>query len=70
MPLAAYSDWDAAHGGQLRLDAAWGDPEGQLPLVRVGAQGEVTSLAQAEALGLQVTLALQSAGAPAPALGG
>lgn len=67
MPLAAYSDWHAADDRQLRLDAAWGDPEGRSPLVRVGAQAEVASLAQAEALGLRVTQALQAAGAPAPA---
>jgi hydroxymethylbilane synthase len=66
MPLAAYSDWDVAEPGQLRLDASWGDPEGRSPLVRVGAQGEVGSLKQAEALGLRVTQALQAAGAPAP----
>ena len=66
MPLAAYSDWDAVDAGQLRLDASWGDPEGHSPLVRVGAQGEVGSLEQAEALGLRVTQALQAAGAPAP----
>ena len=66
MPLAAYADWDGAVDGQLRLDAAWGDPEGGNPLVRVGAQSEVTSLAQAEALGLRVTQALQAAGAPVP----
>lgn len=66
MPLAAYSDWDAGSPEQLRLDAAWGDPEGRSPLVRVGAQSDVTSLAQAEALGLRVTQALQAAGAPSP----
>ncbi|WP_247596866.1 hydroxymethylbilane synthase [Hydrogenophaga sp. PAMC20947] len=69
MPLAAYSDWDAVSPEQLRLDAAWGDPEGHAPLVRVGAQGEVTSLEQAEALGMRVTQALQAAGAPSPAQG-
>ena len=69
MPLAAYSDWDAVSPEQLRLDAAWGDPEGHAPLVRVGAQSDVTSLAQAEALGLRVTQALQAAGAPSPAQG-
>ena len=69
MPLAAYSDWDAVDADQLRLDAAWGDPEGHEPLVRVGAQSPVTSLVQAEALGLRVTQALQAAGAPAPAQG-
>jgi hydroxymethylbilane synthase len=66
MPLAAYSDWDPVDAGQLRLDAAWGDPDGNLPLVRVGAHAEVGSLEQAEALGLRVTQALQAAGAPAP----
>ncbi|MEX1167737.1 MAG: hydroxymethylbilane synthase [Hydrogenophaga sp.] len=66
MPLAAYSHWDAIDSDQLRLDAAWGDPEGGAPLVRVGAQNAVTSLAEAEALGLRVTQALQAAGAPAP----
>ena len=66
MPLAAFSDWDGVECDQLRLDAAWGDPDGQTPLVRVGAQAPVTSLAQAEALGLRVTQALQAAGAPAP----
>jgi hydroxymethylbilane synthase len=67
MPLAAYADWsDPGESGQLRLDAAWGDPEGRSPLLRVGAQAEVSSLAQAEALGLRVTQALQAAGAPAP----
>ena len=66
MPLAAYSDWDVGSPEQLRLDAAWGDPDGRSPLVRVGAQSDVTSLAQAEALGLRVTQALQAAGAPSP----
>lgn len=67
MPLAAYADWDAVEADQLRLDAAWGDPEGGAPLVRVGAQTAVTTLEQAEALGRRVTQALQAAGAPAPA---
>ena len=66
MPLAAYSDWDVAEPGQLRLDAAWGDPEGHSPLVRVGAQGEVASLEQAEALGLRVTQALAGSGCAGP----
>jgi hydroxymethylbilane synthase len=66
MPLAAYANWDATHPGQLRLDAAWGDPTGRTPLVKVGGEGPVDSLAKAEALGLQVTQALQAAGAPVP----
>ena len=65
MPLAAYADW--GHDGALRLDAAWGDPEGQTPLVRVGHQAAVTTLVEAEALGLQVTQALRAAGAAPPA---
>ncbi|MEZ5707201.1 MAG: hydroxymethylbilane synthase [Burkholderiaceae bacterium] len=66
MPLAAYADWDAANPGALRLDAAWGDPQGHSPLVRVGDQGAVDSLSKAEALGLKVTQLLQAAGAPKP----
>lgn len=69
MPLAAYAQWDAVETQQLRLDAAWGDPEGLESLVRVGAQSEVTNLEQAEALGLRVTQALRAAGAQPPAEG-
>lgn len=65
MPLAAYADWE--RGGALRLDAAWGDPEGRSPLVRVGEQSPVTTLAEAEALGEVVARALRSAGAAPPA---
>ena len=65
MPLAAYADW--GQEGALRLDAAWGDPEGQTPLVRVGHQAAVTTLVEAEALGLQVTQALRAGGATPPA---
>lgn len=67
MPLAAYADW--GREGALRLDAAWGDPEGQAPLVRVGHQSPVTTLDEAEALGQQVAQALRAAGAAAPAAG-
>ena len=67
MPLAAYADWDAEIPGQLRLDAAWGDPMGRSTLVKVGDQGAVDSLDKAESLGLRVTQALQAAGAPVPA---
>jgi hydroxymethylbilane synthase len=65
MPLAAYADWDGA--GALRLDAAWGDPQGQTPMVRVGQQAAATTLAEAEALGQQVAQALRAAGAAPPA---
>jgi hypothetical protein len=35
MPLAAHARWQA--DGALRIDAAWGDPEGNAPLVKVQA---------------------------------
>ncbi|MDR7151286.1 hydroxymethylbilane synthase [Hydrogenophaga palleronii] len=71
MPLAAYAQWDgeAASTGasaSLWLDAAWGDPEGASPMVRVRDQAQVESLEQAEALGRQVADALKSAGAQPP----
>ena len=66
MPLAAYADW-AGHG-VLRLDAAWGDPQGQSSLVRVGEQSAVATLAEAEALGARVARALRDAGAAPPAV--
>jgi hydroxymethylbilane synthase len=66
MPLAAYARWDEPNTQSLRLDAAWGDPEGHSPVVRVGMQATVESLAQAEALGQRVAQALRAAGAQAP----
>lgn len=60
VPLAAYATLD---GSQLRLRAAWGDPEGRSPLVRVEHSAQVTTLEQADALGLAVAQALQAAGA-------
>ena len=36
MPLAAHARWQA--DGSLRIDAAWGDPEGPAPLVRAHAR--------------------------------
>jgi hydroxymethylbilane synthase len=62
MPLAAHAEWQ---GDQLRLRTAWGDPEGQIALVRAEDAGTVQALAQAEALGARVAAALQSAGAAA-----
>ena len=57
----------AAPAPCLRLDAAWGDPEGHTPLVPAAARAAVSSLDQAEALGHQVAQALQKAGArPVP----
>ncbi|CAB5705260.1 Porphobilinogen deaminase [Delftia tsuruhatensis] len=60
MPLAAHGTFD---GALLRLDAAWGDPEGRLPLVRVHGSATVTDFASADALGQHVASLLQAAGA-------
>ena len=68
MPLAAYAQWEAAGSGQLRLDAAWGDPDGLQGVVRVSEQAPVRDLAQAEALGQRVAEALRAAGAQPPAV--
>jgi len=48
MPLAAYA---TLADDILSIDAAWGDTEGQLPLVRVRLSGPVTDLASAADLG-------------------
>ena len=64
MPLAAYADWQA--DGTLRLDAAWGDPQGQQAVVRVSGLGHVQTLAEAEALGQRVAADLRAAGATPP----
>ena len=57
----------AAHatreGDTLCIRAAWGDPEGKLPLVRAEQRAVVTTLAQADAVGLAIAQALQAAGA-------
>lgn len=55
MPLAAFA---TLAGRQLRLDAAWGDPEGSLALVQAHAAGEIDSLDSAAALGTQVAASL------------
>jgi hydroxymethylbilane synthase len=65
MPLAAYARWDAESAPTLRLDAAWGDPEGRSPIVRVLEQAQVETLEQAEALGQRVAQALRAGGAQA-----
>ena len=69
MPLAAYALWVDEATGLLRLEAAWGDSEGQLSLVRVSEQAAVRTLAEAEALGQRVADALRAAGAQPPAAG-
>ncbi|NCP39881.1 MAG: hydroxymethylbilane synthase, partial [Rhodoferax sp.] len=56
MPLAAYA---TIAGDQLTINAAWGDTEEKLPLVRVRQQGTVTDLASAAKLGQQVADALR-----------
>ncbi|BEU95984.1 hydroxymethylbilane synthase [Acidovorax sp. DW039] len=60
MPLAAHGHLE---GTTLHLDAAWGDPEGQAPLVRASASAHVTTLAEADALGLAIAQRLRDAGA-------
>ena len=60
VPLAAYATLE---GDTLFIRAAWGDPEGNLPLVRAEQRAVVTTLAQADAVGLAIAQALQAAGA-------
>ena len=60
MPLAAHARLE---GDQLHLDAAWGDPEGRIPLVRAHAAGTVLTLEQANALGQAVATQLRAGGA-------
>ncbi|WP_453934861.1 hydroxymethylbilane synthase [Acidovorax temperans] len=60
MPLAAHG---TLTGTTLQLDAAWGDTEGKLPLVRASACATVTTLAQADALGLAIAQQLRDGGA-------
>ncbi len=60
MPLAAHGRWS---GSMLTLDAAWGDPEGRKPLVHASGQAEVSTLAQAQALGESVAAQLRAGGA-------
>jgi hydroxymethylbilane synthase len=67
MPLAAYAQWVDEATGVLRLEAAWGDPEGRQALVRVSEQTVVQNLSDAEALGQRVAVALRAAGAQPPA---
>jgi hydroxymethylbilane synthase len=61
MPLAAHARWGA--GDELRIDAAWGDPEGAAQLVRVHAQAAVADAVQAAALGDHAARLLREAGA-------
>jgi hydroxymethylbilane synthase len=61
MPLAAHATLDQ---DQLRIDAAWGNPEDlHAPLLRAHTEGLASDLAQAEQLGLQVAAQLRAQGA-------
>ena len=57
MPLAAHA---TLASDVLHIQAAWGDAQGLLPLVRAQAQGVVHTLADAQALGESVALQLQA----------
>ena len=57
MPLAAFA---TLNGNHLTIDAAWGDPEGELALVCVRLSGAVTDLASATALGERAATELQA----------
>jgi hydroxymethylbilane synthase len=61
MPLAAHA---VLHGSVLDLHAAWGNPE-QLhaPLIRAHSQGDVSTLEEAEELGLSAAQQLRAQGA-------
>lgn len=60
MPLAAHA---TIEGGVIKLQAAWGDPEGSAQLVTAEAEAVATDLQAAEALGLRVAQALRDSGA-------
>lgn len=67
MPLAAFASWSEGDGGTLMLEAAWGDLEGNGPVIRVCDSASPTHLYEAEALGQKAADALMAAGAkPAP----
>lgn len=60
MPLAAFATLE---GDQLRLRAAWGDPEGDGTLIRAEVAGTVATTADAAALGAQAADRLRAGGA-------
>jgi hydroxymethylbilane synthase len=60
MPLAAHA---TLQGQVLIVQAAWGEPEGGTRLVTAQTNGSVSTLADAELLGLNVANALKSQGA-------
>ncbi len=60
MPLAAYASLE---GTELTLDAAWGDVQGRVPLVRVSGRAHAITLEQANQLGEGVAAQLRAGGA-------
>ncbi len=61
MPLAAHA---VLHGPVLDLHAAWGNPEDlHAPLIRAHSQGDISSLEEAEELGLSAAKQLRAQGA-------
>ena len=56
MPLAAFAVWE---GASLSLRAAWGDPEGKVPLIRSAGTAAVHTLQDAVRLGEAVALELR-----------
>ena len=60
MPLAAHATYS---GEYLQLHAAWGDPEGDAPLLRARSAAVIADLGQAAALGAEVAARLRAAGA-------
>ncbi len=57
MPLAAYA---TLQGEYLQITAAWGDPEGRVPLVHAQAGASVGDQDEAAALGTRVAAELQA----------
>jgi hydroxymethylbilane synthase len=60
MPLAAHATFS---GEYLQLAAAWGDPEGNAPLVRATDAAAIADIEQAAALGAGIAARLRAAGA-------
>ncbi len=60
MPLAAFATW---HADTLQLRAAWGEPEGEMRLVRTQSQATADTHEAARALGTQVAQQLVVGGA-------
>ena len=60
MPLAAHAIWD---GARLQLRSAWGDPERPGELLRAEGAAEVTTLDEAERLGVAAAAELRRQGA-------